>query len=104
MTESRALKALRGTKSQLEAVDGEESLTQLYSKALHDIEHKRAMHNRTEGKKKTCTEYGTSKVINDIRDLNEAYQYFKKKYKEKWRKKIEMEEANEGKDHKENLT
>ena len=31
------------------------------------------------------------KVINDIRDLNEAYQYFKKKYKEKWRKKIETE-------------
>ena len=29
--------ALRGMKSQLEAVDGEENLTQLYSKALHDI-------------------------------------------------------------------
>ena len=42
-------------------------------------------------------------VINDIRDLSEAYQYFKKKYKEKWRKKIEMEEEDEGKDDKENL-
>ena len=43
-------------------------------------------------------------VINDIRDLNEAYQYFNKKYKEKWRKKIEMEEEDEGKDDKENVT
>ena len=43
-------------------------------------------------------------MINDVRDLNEAYQYFKKKYKEKWRKKIEMEEEDEGKDDKENPT
>ena len=28
-------------------------------------------------------------MINDIQDLSEAYQYFRKKYKEKWKKKTE---------------
>ena len=31
------LEALGGTKSQMESLDGEETLTQLYSKALHDL-------------------------------------------------------------------
>ena len=30
-------------------------------------------------------------MINDTRDLNESYQYFKKKYKEKWKKKEETD-------------
>ena len=33
-------------------------------------------------------------MINDIRDLSEAYQYFKKKYKEKWKKKTEVDEVD----------
>ena len=48
------------------------------------------MHTRTEGKKSTWKEYCTGRVISDIRDLNEAYQYFKKKYREKWKKKEEV--------------
>ena len=71
------------------------------------LEYKRAMHRKSEGKKNTWKEYCMGKVknisifwrmiklkrlsylqvINDIRDLSEAYQYFKKKYKEKWKKK-----------------
>ena len=75
------------------------------------------MHTRTDGKKNIWKEYCTGKVIidrfyitfiidnlqviSDVRDLNEAYQYFKKKYKDKWKKKKdllgEIEDDNEDK-------
>ena len=43
-------------------------------------------------------------MINDIRDLSEAYQYFKKKYKEKWKKKTELDEVDtEDRKEKNNL-
>ena len=43
-------------------------------------------------------------VINDTRDLSEAYQYFKKKYKEKWKKKTEVDEVDkEDRKEKNNL-